>query len=280
MKSFILKISLLVSSFVLVITLILSTVQTYAWMLGKWQGNRELSFTASQGTDPDFYAWVYDVQDENSGETLMKSGSWRNIAVNGTGIDHTFEIQKATDRGIANSEKFTFTSLHIGTVDNLISLSSDNYFYMRFDIDNTVRQGRKAKIGYTLSSAGLHFYDLNGVDQTNSLSAQEKEDFISIPIVEYAIGTVKYDLAANAAQQSSIDDLFTSENTNGYGLLTNGAALTDIFNTDRTDGYTLYLRIHPDLDTCFEVTDALGTYMPCQVLYDFDLDLEFYQIHV
>ncbi len=280
-RSFVTRAALLVAVFFLVLSLIFSTFDTYAWYTPYWTGARLVSSTAAKGDDPFFYAWIYDVTNENTGETILENtGAWRNIAVSGTGDGRTCQIQKATERGITNSEKYVFTSMHLGTVDNLISLSRDNYMYLRFDIDDLVRQGRKLRLGYSIARAGVHFYDLTGTDKTSELTAQTLDEFIGLVNVEYAVSTAKYDPTVSDAQYTSMQALFSSDNTLGYGELTNGAALTDVFAADRAAPYVLYLRFFPDLQGCFDVTEFLGTYMPCETLFDLDLTLEFYEIHV
>ena len=279
-KRFSLRVAFMVSVFFLVLALVFSTFDTYAWYSNLWIGERQLVFTAGVGEDPLFYAWIYDVTNEESGETLLKTGIWRNIAQNGTGDGRDCQIAAVQERGVADSEKYLFTSLHLGTVDNLISLSNDNYMYLRFDVNDVARQGRKLRIGYSLSSDGVHFYDLEGADQTASLTAQTLTEFVGLLNVEYALSTEKYDPTVSTAQADSLAGLFSAQNAMGFGKLTNGAALTDLFQEDRAEGYTLYLRFYPDLQGCFDVTEFLGAYMPCEILYDLTLDLEYYEIHV
>ncbi|MBP5289782.1 MAG: hypothetical protein J6Z79_07940 [Clostridia bacterium] len=265
---------------IIAVLLVFSLNITFAWFYSQWNGERQLSFAASEGEDPVFYAWIYDVNNENSGETILETtGSWRNIALSGTGDGRSCEIEHITERNVANSEKYVFTSLHMGTVDNLISLSNDNYMYLRLDVDDVVRRGRKVRLGYSLERGGVHFYDLEGVDHTAQLTNATLDDFISLVNVEYAVSTTKYDPATTPADAASLAALFTDQNALGFGQLTNGAALTDVFAAEQTNPYVLYLRFYPDLDACFDVTEFLGEYMPCETLYDLDLTLDFYQIH-
>lgn len=277
------------------------------------------------------------------------------------------------------SEKYQFASLHLGNVDNLLTLSHDNYFYLRFDITNPVIQGKLALASYSITDEEFEFYDSEGINQTSVVYGRANEAgksslFSDMVLVECAVSDTAYtpnddaldalfvknyvikngehylgynvvNSAPTLADKSSLSDAIiwtfdnnkltfvyndatyylTSDNStlsltttapnivwsnsnnkfsyvnnentyyvtynsswgvstesndttgtyDNYVVLVNGDPLESIFEDPKDTGYYLYIRISPDLLRCTEATDYFGEFMPCEILFDMTLEIEF-----
>lgn len=260
-----------------------SSIQVLAWFINSREGSREIALTTDEGVMPELAAWRFHVTNEESGMTFEKNGTWESAVVSASTTSPK-AIQSVTPyaSGSTITEKYQFTSLHLGTVDNLLDLSKDNYFYVRLAVTDVAYQGRKAKAGFSLTEAGIHFYDQDGVDQTSTLSSaigisgnRLFTEFCNLFIVECATSATAYDPINSYA---SLEGLFSSSNAT-YHKLTRNAAAIDLFASDQTAPYYIYFRFSPDLDKCFDATETTTVYMPCEILFDVTLNLEFYEIH-
>ncbi|MBQ9481451.1 MAG: hypothetical protein IJU84_04735 [Clostridia bacterium] len=283
-----------VISLTLSLAVFVMAAATYAWFTTVWRGERKLTAKTGEGAFPPLHAWIFDVDNEESGETILKKGTWKNALGNGTD-NPNYSIKGISEgNGVGNSEKFTFKTLHLGTVDNLLQASSDNYFYLCFDVTNIEQMGKKVRAKYSVTKNDIKLYDLDGyehnISQTSSDEHYEEVDyslFVDVFQIELAVSTVYYDLAAdtaeNTANATAVAALFTSGNTDGYVKLTNNnnnnANFADVFTTDKTSAYYLYVRLSPNLENCMTATEAIATLMPCELVFDINFEIEFYEIY-
>ncbi|MCR5693826.1 MAG: hypothetical protein K6G89_02505 [Clostridia bacterium] len=261
-----------------VMAIIIYLNSTFGWFAQNTQvSGRGMSARVEDVTFPDMKAWRFDLNAQSNGDelgdTLDKDGTWVDAidsltTTNPKGILPVVEnVYNSGDTG----EKFKYISLHLGTIDNLLTTSDDNCFYIRFDVTEDLF---RSAIGFSLTTSGVHIYSLDGAERTSTIAAIVDgegnnlniiDTFVEIFQVDAAISTTEYTPAAN---QAAIDALFTSGSR-----LVNGGALHD-FGT-QSDSYYLYVRFSPDLEKCFEATDHIATYMPCEVTFDVSLIVSF-----
>ncbi|MBP5648765.1 MAG: hypothetical protein J6X29_02040 [Clostridia bacterium] len=267
-------------------TIIMASVFTYAWFSSSWHGEKNPDLSTGGATYPNMSAWVYDLAGETSGETTDKtSGQWRAVA---SGSD-TYVVAKSTvdaDLPVGSSgknnaglrEKLTFTSLHLGTIDNLLSLNSDNYFLLRFDLTDIARHGRRARARFSLIEENIRFFDAEGVEHFRSngvgIDFSLFSDLIQIECAVSALGF------APSTAEESILSLFNTSNQSGYVSLQNGDEFADVFSGEKDSPYYLFVRIAPDLEGCIAITETITRFMPCQLLLGLVFEIEFYGIYV
>ena len=226
---------------------------------------------------PDMKAWRFNLNDQLNGDelgdTLDKTGTWVDAidsltTTNPKGILPVVENDYAQGN---TGEKYKFISLHLGTIDNLLTTSSDNCFYIRFDVTGELFRSAAT---YLLSTSDVHVYDFDGDERTSAIAGIEDGEgnnlnilntFVDIFQVDAAISTIEYTPVTN---QAAIDALFTNESR-----LVNGSALHDF--GEQSENYYLYFRFSPDLEKCFEATDHIAVYMPCEVTFDISLIVSF-----
>lgn len=266
------------------------SVFVYAWFGSTWSGNRPFGVTTGDYPAPTMQAWKYTISNEDIGDTIVKTGIWEVASSSDYVIDHiTTRTQTAS-----NMEKYSFSSLHLGTVDNLLDLSKDNVFYIRFYVPATPTAKSKARAKYALSENDILFYDLDGNEYTYNDGTPivgsgslliDFSKFVEIINVDVAASDTAYDPttfnADSSCQDEDIAALFAvekdAEHPNGYVTLVNGADFADAFDAEKTSGYYLYVRISPNLKNCMEATDSIATLMPCELVFGITLEMEFYQ---
>ena len=230
---------------------------------------------------PDMQAWRFDldatVNGDEDGDALIKTGSWVNAIDTSTATTPKgiLPVVVQTYGSGESGEIFTFRSLHLGNVDNLLTLSNDNCFYIRFDVTGELFQ---SAIGYSLTTADVHVYDFDGNDQTAYIDALEDENHNSLNALQQFVDIFQVDAAVSSSEytpeddQDDIDALFYTGDER-TGMLTNGAALRDL--GEQSDAYYIYVRFSPDLEKCFEATDDIVAIMPCEITFDLTLSLTF-----
>ncbi len=263
-------ITLIINGFVIIAVLVVLLNLVYGWLASNHQTTAsEMDNSLKASNYPVINAWRFDLLDEESGEAYDKSGSYVNAIDQ---LDQNAAAKRAITPVENNSysqgetgEAFTFRSIHLGTIDNLISLSNDNYFYIRIDVEHPEGMYENPKISYSLINDGVKFFDLKGNNQTGNLTAEQKQALVDIMTVDYAVSTAKYNPISNL---SDVEALFTTPQT-----LQNGANKFSL--GERNEPYYIYLRLSPDVNKCFEATSELSTYMPCEILYDLQIELSF-----
>lgn len=223
---------------------------------------------------PQMHAWRFDMNatiesgalEDEDGDTFNKTGVWVD-ALDSSSVTDPKAILPIVSRseGGEITEKYTFRSLHLGTVDNLLTLSNDNCFYIRFDV--TERPLRSA-IRYELSSSAIRIFSQDGVDRTQEIQQTNSDAialFADLLVVEAGVSTEKYEPSEKLEQ---MDALVSSD-----GLLVNGGDWKELKGLEQ--GYYVYIRFNPDLSKCFDATTHIVKYMPCEIVFDLELLVSF-----
>ncbi|MBQ9416643.1 MAG: hypothetical protein IJU20_07380 [Clostridia bacterium] len=220
---------------------------------------------------PQMHAWRFDMDatiesgalEDEDGDTFSKTGVWVD-ALDSSSVTDSNAILPIVIRS-GGGEKYTFRSLHLGTVDNLLTLSNDNCFYIRFDV--TERPLRSA-IRYELSSSAVRIYSQDGVDRTQEIQQTDSDAialFADLLVVEAGVSTEEYE---PSEKLNEMDALVSSD-----GLLVNGGDWKELKGLEQ--GYYVYIRFYPDLSKCFDATTHIVKYMPCEIVFDLELLVSF-----
>ena len=306
------------SAIVIAVIIFMSAAVFFNGSLGWFSQNRQVSgsgMSVSPGASdfPEMHAWRFDLtatvgtgdNTDEDGDTLDKRGQWVDALDHETVTDPEGILPVENYSGNAHHELLKFKSLHLGTVDNLLTLSEDNCFYIRFDVTDELF---RTYVGYSLDDSGITVYDQDRNDRTSEIAALEDEEHNSLNALDKFVELFQADVAVSANEftpgliynkatgelitgepgegvvtatgEEMIDALFyTTETVEGNevttrtGLLTNGDDLRDLGEQARA--YYIYIRFSPDLEKCFEATDHIATYMPCEITFDVTLTLSF-----
>lgn len=262
------------------------TTTVYAWLSTKWTSVYSVNYTTGSYVTPNFQAWIFDADEEETGESSNRDdGDWVSATTQVSSVTVLKAVETETSQSI--NEHYKFKSLHLGTVDNLLNLGNDNYFYVRFDITDIVKMGKLVKVGYTLDNDDITIYNADGneVSIVETLSNPPAAntvtgDYTDLVCVECAISTALFsDPSASVTIDGSsrdIDYIFSSDNTGKYVALENGDDPVYVSETEMTQAYYLYVRISPDLEACTLAAEVLSVYMPCELTFDIYLNLEFF----
>lgn len=283
------------------LTLVAGVVILFNSTLGWFSKNRNVSGEGMgvHGKDmsfPSVHAWRFDMDNED-GESFDKSGTW----VEGLDVSTSDPIdlvcveatsQSSNSAEEAQREQFTFVSLHLGTVDNLLDLSEDNCFYIRLDVTDDIIAdlGTSVRASYTISD--IVFYDNRRVDQTSALETsfpEVYEELCGLIDVDCAVslGAKAMTVSAEATEIEGFFDTCVNESSaaevtadaDEYVQLDRSGTSTPIYTASESGGssaYYIYVRLRPDLATCFDATHDISVYMPCQIVFDISLEFEFY----
>lgn len=280
------RIGIIIKIVALAFVVIITTSAAFAWFSTTFESENGVKYQTGDGTFPVMHAWMFNMTQEESGEDTAKVGTWVSAATATSAspssdgqinIDSEEEGYLLSGVVLNNSnsitEKYVFKSLHLGTIDNLLSLSNDNYLYLRFDITTPNTMGRIACASYLIGETDFHFYDATSADQTAAVitkaTTYNKQSIFSEMVgVECVASTTAY---APGANLSDLESLFENNGT----LLENGAELSEIYTDENNTTYYFYVRFFPDLEKCTEATDYFGEYMPCEILFDVEFTVEF-----
>lgn len=271
-------IAVLVEGLLVIVALFVFCSMAFGWFAKNNQmstGNMRVG--AGGAGFPEMHAWRYDMDAtlgtgegniDEDGDAFDKTGTWVDALDSTTTTNPKGILPNEIYTGNAHTSQYLFRSLHLGTVENLLTLSNDNCFYIRFDVIGAVCS--PSSISYSLTSSGIKIYDQEGSDVTTTIaSLNELEDFVSVFTADAAVSTTAY---VPSTDQEDIDALFYTNNER-TGLLTNGAAPVRL--ADGSEEYYIYLRFSPDLAMCFDATDGIAAYMPCEVTFDVTLTVDF-----
>lgn len=248
-------------------------------------------------TFPQVHAWRFDINGGEINDTFVKDGVW----VDGMDVstaDPNDLISVESNDVSGGSEAHKFISLHLGTVDNLLTLSEDNCYYIRLDITDDVISSLGTALRAYYSIEKMTFYANSGVDETSALEDEYPATYSSLlhlVDVDCAVSRSAKAMTGSSEEASAIEAFFTTcanEETSG-GTVTITADSNEFIQLDRNGGetevysvgeesgetsnaYYIYIRLRPDLATCFEATHDISVYMPCQLVFDISLQFEFY----
>ena len=283
----------LVLSFCLLLAIVVVYLRnSLGWFAGNIDANgRGMSVIPESTVFPAIHAWRFDIDGGELTDSFLKNGNWVEGMDTLTTNDEN-DLKSVLPKDTTNDEKYQFISLHLGSVDNLLTLSEDNCFYIRLDVtsETIASFGKSVRAGYTVSD--LHFYDSNGVDQTETISQNYMNTYSAL------LNLVDIDCAVSLNERnmtgtnSSTDipiiegffknkvDVTVNADSNQYVQLNHSGTAVDVYTTTEGENgpspYYLYIRLRPDLDKCFSATYDIARYMPCQLVFDITLEFEFY----
>jgi len=261
--------SLMKAGLLLLLSALLLATATYAWMSdGFVTPDSEISFTTGKTTPPPVKMWIYT--DEEEDEDLAAANRWVEQSV--TTVDSENTAPGSTASVTDGKYTFTLTTLHLGTVDNLIFLDDDNDVYLRVMIDPETLGNTVAITVALKSTDGIELYDSEGTLVTDETEGANPKT----PLADlYAIHAVKPLLKADYVVSKTAYTPYTmiDEVRNGFSPIGDDTT----YVAPDGDDYYLYLRIHPNLAAFMEATRFLYVYMPCTILFSVDIDLMIYQ---
>ena len=241
---------------------------------------------------PGVHAWRFDIKPAGSqtpvetGEDFIKDGIWVDALDTATTDDANDIVSVALNTG--TGEKYTFISLHLGTVDNLLDLSDDNCFYIRLDMTADVIGNRGAAVSASYAANSMKFYSSTGAEVSKAtLDAKSAEIYnllLGLVDIDCAVSATPYDMTT-AAGATAVEALFETAaaanatvtlDTNYIQLARTGESTAVYAPSDDTP-YYLYMRLRPDLATCFDATHDISEYMPCQILFNMQIEVGFGQ---
>lgn len=264
------------SACLLLLAALLLTTATYAWIHeGFVTTDSEIAFTAGKLTPPVAKMWIYTDEEEN--ENLADADRWVELTVT---TDGSANIAPGVERSGPVDGKYTFTltSLHLGTVDNLILLGDDNYVYLRVPI-NPVALGNGVSITLELKETdGIELYDSTGELVTDETTGENPRtpladlydinETMPLLLIDYAINKTAY--------TPYTMDTLAPELKASFATVIPGTTYT----APDEDSYYIYLRVHPNLAAFMEATRFLYEYMPCTLLYSLDISIMIYETAV
>lgn|GEM_PF-3708492 len=275
-------------AFVLVFALVLTfsskvaDAGTEAWYYHV-DGGEEPNLAMLTATTPPFTAlttWTYDTTREGGSNAWNVHTYTANEQSDDELYTYTMDAVTITNTGA------TVRSLQMGTIDNLISLKTDNYFYCRLTIS---RSDNGENIRFTASAptdgeTGLiTVYDGNtGVDITAEPSANNGSVTIAAamnalntdvrPFVNYS-----YCLMDTAVDGPSVDNASWIALAPTDGVYTTGAELLSAPAEANGDGcYYLYLRLVPNLiaDTFGQAALILANHAVSTIVFNQEWEVE------
>ena len=275
------------------LTLVMGIVIVCNSTLGWFAQNRNVHGTGAtvraQGSEmPLIRAWRFDMATED-GESFDKTGTWVEGLDLSTADVRDIKPVETMDASASSSEQYSFISLHLGTVDNLLDLSDDNCFYIRVDITPLILNDMGTALRASYSVEDLVFYSNVGNDETSTLETSYAETFAELlGLVDFdcAVSATAYDMTNSAADATAVESLFGSKKESGtlvlddteqeYIQLDRAGGTVQLYTAASNDtGYYLYIRMRPDLETCFDATHDISMFMPCQLVFDISIELEF-----
>ncbi len=265
---------LIKAGLLLLLSALLLTSATYAWLrVGFVTPDTEISFTTDKLTPPPVNMWIYTEEDEN--ENLAAENRWVEQSVTTDGSANTAPgvISSVTD----GKYTFTLTSLHLGTVDNLIMLDDDNYVYLRVQIDPAAL-GDSVDITLALQAEnGITMYDSTGTLVTDGVGAGAKTPLADLYDVNETTPLLLIDYAiSKTAYTPYTMDTLAPELKASFATVEPDTTYT----APDDDSYYIYLRVHPNLAAFMEATRFLYEYMPCTLLYSLDISVMIYETAV
>lgn len=296
----------------LVLAFLLTVGFSYAWLTNFWDSNKvDVGFSTGTVEYPSIHMWTYLTEDE--AETVADAtAGWTQVVL--TPEDHNAIIP---DMGITqgdgydNTEAFTIDvkKVHLGTVDNLVTMKEDNVLYFRFDVKKSMGTNFHLVIlpakpvdgafnfsifslnqdGTTYTEVLEEAQDENGdkIKQTDENGDVIKDEEGNDTYV-YKDVYVKLNDAINPTgdeTESKILDISYASSTTA--LVPGGAGFSDLEFGEfkQPDGvsslandasYYVYVKMTPRFSTVAAISQDLYRYMPCILLFDLTIYYEIY----
>lgn len=235
---------------------------SYAWLATFYETEQPVSFDTGTTSPIPVHMWVYNTAAEgNEGWTEYP-------AYFAAGKDETAilasSLSKTADGGTAYQSHVR--AMHLGAINDLISISDDNKVYFRFDLNGT---DHGTVITLQHSFAGISGYNREG----SALSDEILQKLTALEgetphlIYEYAISEEAY-APAEASSELNWREISIQEDENGRDCY----LLQEQLNYN--EAYYLYLRAYPDLNTLLQTALILSAQMPSQLFFDIEMELE------
>lgn len=245
--------------------------------------------------NPNVHAWRFDIVQNNAhletGEDFIKDGVWVDALDAATTADPNdlVSVEVSPENDQVDTETFRFISLHLGTVDNLLDLSDDNCFYIRLDMTADVIGNRGAAVNLRHNIVGMEFYSSGGalIDAEDLGEAYDR--LRGLVDIDCAVSATAYDMTT-AAGATAVKALFTTKIPQEQGQeqqtvtpdanyveIPHGETGAPVYAPQDNSPYYIYIRMRPDLETCFDATHDISVYMPCQILFNMEIEVGFEQ---
>jgi len=241
--------------------------KTYAWLATYYESEEVVAFDTEETNPIPVHMWIYNTVKE-------RDQGWKKYTatVNSQNSEEAVLPSILVQNTAGSTYKYTLKSMHLGSVDNLVTLSDDQIVYCRFDI-STQEHGTLIQLDITQPTNSISGYGRTGqalptdvIDALNELDADNPH-----LIYSYAYSNKAYEPGQNGFDQLTFQSQDWTEDDvkNKYHLA------MDIGQADdrSSENYYLYLRITPDLHTLGRDAIILRANMPCQLLFDWDWEL-------
>lgn len=252
---------------ILLMLLGIMTGVTYAWLSAYYESETGIAADTSTTEAIPVHMWIYNTEADGS-------KGWHKYTATNTGTDNEEAMLPSilAKTGNANTYKYDINSLHFGSIINLVSLSDDNIVYFRFDLSKE-ENGTMIALDITKPANSISGYDRTGTLLSNDIRTKlnSLDDTNPHMNFEYAISDTEYEPGTTEFRSLSWKDAdFKVENKlNTYKLE------KDIGEADShaSENYYLYLRVTPNLHTLGYTATILSSSMPCQLTFDWDIEL-------
>lgn len=278
-------VSLIMTGVLVLVALLMYFNLAFGWFAQNEEvGGNGASVQSHGNINPNVHAWRFDLTGGETGEDFDKSGSWVDaLDAETEDPNDLLPVVLSQEGDTVNTEKYTFLSLHLGTVDNLLDLSDDNCFYIRIDMTADVIGNRGASVSLRHDIVGMDFYASTGEKVAQEDIADSYDSLRGLVDIDCAVSATAYDMT-DAAGATAVKALFNTRSESGVLTpdkncveIERGDAGVPVYESSDNTPYYVYLRMRPDLETCFDATHDISHYMPCQILFNMEIELGFAQ---
>jgi hypothetical protein len=253
------------STLVLLLALLVCLVgASYAWLADFWSsGEGVLGLSAGDLVPPEGVMWLYDSAADL--EAAQPGGWVQHTLTPNDGDGFLMQAPGVEQTQTEGAHSFALRSLHLGTVDNLVTLSEDNTVVLRFAFDSTLHGNGSVEVLFTLGGTlaqSVQVYDKDGAAHTDAATIEALElACASSPFLQYAACIDTRAIAPDDAEFSTLafgDHVMAGERVQ---LITDAATAPE-------GAYYVYVSITPNLTPFTAASEALNRYMPCTLLFD------------
>ena len=243
---------------------------SYAWLADHWSSAESvLDFTAGDVTPPTGVMWLYDTAQDLGAQD---PGGWTQHALTPDAADGFLLLAPGVEQTqTGGAYSFALRSLHLGTVDNLVTLAPDNTVVLRLALDAALQGNTSATV--TLApfgdvAQGVHVYDGEGAAQTDAALMQALADIhTQTPFMRFAACLDARALTPADADYETLDFCTPVPIGESIALIADAASAP-------MGAYYIYVEITPSLAAFAAASEELNRYMPCTLLFDTRLTLD------
>lgn len=251
------------SLLLLLLTMGLLAGVSYAWLATFYETKQPVSFDTGTTSPIPVHMWVYNTAEEGN-------EGWTEYVASATGgEDETAILPSILSKTGSDGTAYQYDvrAMHLGAINDLISVSNDNIVYFRFDLDGTthgtnitLRHSFEGISGYNRDGAALSAEILQNLTALEGQSSHLK--------YEYAISETPCTPAEEAISLLSWREMPPQTDESGRDCYLLQGQL------NYSEKYYLYLRAYPDLSTLLRTAIILSAQMPSQLFFDIKMDLE------